>query len=84
MKARPSCTGSMDHFGIYRAPRRHIRGGQRSTAAGSKGPVIANQLRHVEAETLLFGMEPVPFDDTATWHRARAHIWTILLAAEQR
>lgn len=37
-----------------------------------KGPVVANELRHVEAETLLFGLDAVPYDDSATFHRARA------------
>jgi UbiD family decarboxylase len=46
-----------------------------------QGPVIANQLRHVEAETLLFGMEAVAHDNSATWHRARAHLDTMLTQA---
>jgi 4-hydroxy-3-polyprenylbenzoate decarboxylase len=38
-----------------------------------KGPVVANISRHVDIEALLFGVEPVPGDTTATYARARAH-----------
>ncbi|HJP04763.1 MAG: UbiD family decarboxylase [Gammaproteobacteria bacterium] len=38
-----------------------------------KGPVVANISRHVDIEALLFGVEPVPGDATATYARARAH-----------
>ncbi|MDP6437573.1 MAG: UbiD family decarboxylase [Gammaproteobacteria bacterium] len=38
-----------------------------------KGPVVANLTRHVDVEALLFGVEPVPGDATATYARARAH-----------
>ena len=67
----------VDRFGRYRAPVvvfEEIKVGGR----WMKGPVIANQLRHVDAEALLFGLEPVPFDDSATWHRARAHLDQVL------
>jgi 4-hydroxy-3-polyprenylbenzoate decarboxylase len=63
----------VDRFGRYRAPL-VIFENVKIDGEWRKGPVIANQLRHVEAETLLFGLEPVPFDDSATWHRARAHL----------
>jgi len=67
----------VDRFGLYRAPLvifEEVKiGGQ-----WIKGPVIANQLRHVEAETLIFGLQPVPFDDSATWHKARAHLDTLI------
>ena len=43
--------------------------------------IIANQLRHVEAETIIFGLEPVPYDDSATWHTARAHLDKMLAAS---
>ena len=67
----------VDHFGIYRAPL-VIFEEVKIDGRWIKGPVIANQLRHVEAETLLFGLEPVAFDDTATWHRARKHLDALL------
>jgi UbiD family decarboxylase len=63
----------VDRFGRYRCPVvifDEVKIGGRWL----KGPVVANQLRHVEAEALLFGVEPVPYDDSATWHRARAHL----------
>lgn len=63
----------VDHFGVYRAPV-VIFEEVKIDGRWMQGPVVANQLRHVEAETLLFGLEPVPFDDTATWHRARRHL----------
>ena len=69
----------VDEFGVYRAPL-VVFDEVRIDGRWIKGPVIANQLRHVEAETLLFGLEPVPFDDTATWHRARAHLDAMLEA----
>lgn len=61
----------VDLFGRFRAPLvvfEDIKiGGE-----WMKGPVVANELRHVEAEALLFGLEPVPYDDSGTWHKARA------------
>jgi 4-hydroxy-3-polyprenylbenzoate decarboxylase len=62
----------VDRFGRYRAPV-VIFENVKINGEWIKGPVVANQLRHVEAETLLFGLEPVPFDDSGTWHRARVH-----------
>ncbi len=67
----------VDRFGRYRAPLAVFEN-VKIDGRWMKGPVIANELRHVEAETLLFGLEPVPFDDSATWHRARAHLDTLL------
>ena len=70
----------VDRFGPYRAP---IVVFDEVKIGGEwiKGPVIANQLRHVEAEALLFGLEPVPFDDSATWRTARAYLDDMLAAA---
>jgi 4-hydroxy-3-polyprenylbenzoate decarboxylase len=67
----------VDRFGRYRAPI-VIFDEVKIDGKWMTGPVIANQLRHVEAETLLFGLEPVPFDDSATWHRARAYLDNML------
>jgi 4-hydroxy-3-polyprenylbenzoate decarboxylase len=61
----------VDRFGRYRAPI-VIFENIKINGEWIRGPVIANASRHVEAETLLFGMEPVPFDDSGTWHKARA------------
>ncbi len=69
----------IDRFGVYRAPL-VVFDAVRVGGRWLQGPVIANQLRHVEAETLLFGLEAVPFDDAATWHRARAHLDGLLAA----
>ena len=38
-----------------------------------EGPVICNFCRHVDIEALLFGLEPIPHDDTATYHRVREY-----------
>ncbi len=70
----------VDRFGPYRAPI-VIFDEVKIGGEWIKGPVIANQLRHVEAETLLFGLEPVPFDDSATWHTARAYLDDMLAAS---
>jgi 4-hydroxy-3-polyprenylbenzoate decarboxylase len=67
----------VDRYGRYRAPV-VIFENVKINGEWKKGPVVANQLRHVEAETLLFGLEPVPFDDSATWHRARTHLDALL------
>jgi len=67
----------VDRFGRYRAPI-VVFDEVKIDGKWMTGPVIANQLRHVEAETLLFGLEPVPFDDSATWHRARAYLDNML------
>ena len=71
----------VDRYGIYRAPI-VIFGEVKINGQWLQGPVIANQLRHVEAETLLFGMEPVAHDNSATWHRARAHLDALLQQAD--
>jgi 4-hydroxy-3-polyprenylbenzoate decarboxylase len=62
----------VDLFGRYRAPV-VIFEEVKIDGQWIKGPVIANLLRHVEAETLLFGLDAVPFDDSGTWHKARVH-----------
>ncbi len=67
----------IDRFGRYRAPV-VIFDAVKINGRWLQGPVIANQLRHVDAEALLFGLTPVPFDDAATWHRARAHLDKLL------
>ena len=67
----------VDRYGWYRAPLvifEEIKIGGRWL----RGPVLGNQLRHVEAETLLFGLEPVANDDSATWHRARGYLDAML------
>lgn len=63
----------VDRFGHYRAPV-VVFEEIKIDGRWLKGPVIGNQLRHVDAETLLFGIEPVAGNDSATWHRARAHL----------
>jgi 4-hydroxy-3-polyprenylbenzoate decarboxylase len=69
----------VDKFGAYRTPV-VVFDEVKINGEWIKGPVIANQLRHVEAETLLFGLEAVADDDSATWHRARAHHDQVLAA----
>ena len=63
----------VDRFGRYRAPV-VIFDEVKIDGQWLAGPVVANQLRHVEAEALLFGLEPVPYDDSATWHTVRAFL----------
>lgn len=70
----------VDRFGVYRAPI-VIFDEVKIDGEWLAGPVIANQLRHVEAEALLFGLEPVPYDDSATWHVARAYLDDMLAAS---
>jgi 4-hydroxy-3-polyprenylbenzoate decarboxylase len=70
----------VDRFGRYRAPI-VVFNEVKIDGEWMTGPVIANQLRHVEAETLLFGLEPVPYDDSATWHTARAYLDEMLKAS---
>jgi len=70
----------VDRFGRYRAPI-VIFDEVKIDGQWLAGPVIGNQLRHVEAEALLFGLEPVPFDDSATWHTARSHLDAMLAAS---
>jgi 4-hydroxy-3-polyprenylbenzoate decarboxylase len=67
----------VDLYGLYRAPV-VIFENVKIDGEWIKGPVIANQLRHVEAETLIFGLDSVPQDDSATWHRARQHLDELL------
>ena len=62
----------VEAYGTYRAPL-VVFEKVKINGRWIKGPIVANQMRHVEAETLLFGMQPVPDDDVATWHRAREH-----------
>ncbi len=69
----------IDAFGTYRAPL-VLFDEVKINGRWIKGPVLANQMRHVEAETLLFGMQPVPNDNVATWHRAREYFDEILTA----
>jgi len=71
----------VDRHGIYRAPI-VIFEEVKINGQWLQGPVIANQLRHVEAETLLFGIEPVAYDNSATWRRARAHLDALLVQGD--
>lgn len=68
----------VDRHGLYRAPI-VIFDEVKINGQWLQGPVVANQLRHVEAETLLFGIEPVAQDNSATWRRARAHLDALLI-----
>jgi 4-hydroxy-3-polyprenylbenzoate decarboxylase len=63
----------VDRYGWYRTPI-VIFEEVKINGQWIKGPVVANELRHIEAETLLFGLDAVPFDDSATSHRAREHL----------
>jgi len=63
----------VDRFGRMRTPAvvfDEVRIGGRWL----KGPVIANHLRHIDTEALLFGLNPVPNDTSATYRAARAHL----------
>jgi len=39
-----------------------------------EGPVFANQMRHVDIEALLFGLQPVANDGPATFKKARVYL----------
>jgi 4-hydroxy-3-polyprenylbenzoate decarboxylase len=71
----------VDRYGIYRAPI-VIFEAVKINGQWLQGPVIANQLRHVETETLLFGIEPVAHDNSATWRRSRAHLDALLIQGD--
>jgi len=63
----------VDRFGRFRAPTvmfDEVKIGGRWI----KGPVVANIARHVDIETILFGLEPVRNDGPATYARARKHL----------
>lgn len=63
----------VDRFGRMRTPVvvfDEVRIGGR----WMRGPVIANHLRHIDCEALLFGLAPVPYDDVATYRVARVHV----------
>ncbi len=67
----------VDIYGRFRAP---ILLFERVKIDGRwiDGPVIANQLRHVDCEAILFGLEPVTNDGPATWRRARVYLDAML------
>jgi 4-hydroxy-3-polyprenylbenzoate decarboxylase len=63
----------VDHYDRFHAPAvlfEEVRIGDR----WRKGPVVANFARHVDIETILFGLEPVPGDSPATYGKARAYL----------
>ena len=63
----------VDRYGKDRAPVVRF---ERVKIAGRwiDGPIFANQMRHVDIEALLFGLEPVANDGPATFRKARAYL----------
>jgi len=70
----------VDRYGRFRAP---IVLFERVKIDGRwiDGPVIGNELRHVDVEAILFGLEPVPNDGPATYRRARVYLDEMLSKA---
>jgi 4-hydroxy-3-polyprenylbenzoate decarboxylase len=67
----------VDRYGIYEAPIlvfKKVKIGGR----WMEGPVIANRLRHLHAESILFGLEPDMREPTNSYYRAFAHLTKIL------
>ncbi|MDH3510336.1 MAG: UbiD family decarboxylase [Gammaproteobacteria bacterium] len=67
----------VDHYGRFHAPVVLFEE-VRIDGRWIKGPVIANHSRHVDIETILFGLQPVPGDAPATFRRARQHLDQLL------
>ena len=63
----------VDHYGWVRTPVVLFEE-VKIDGRWMQGPVLANISRHVDIEALMFGVEPVPGDTTATYARARAHL----------
>ena len=63
----------VDHYGWSRTPVVRFEE-VKIDGRWMQGPVLANISRHVDIEALMFGVEPVPGDTTATYARARAHL----------
>lgn len=67
----------VDRYGVYEAPLLvfdKVKIGGRWI----KGPVVANRLRHLDAEAILFGLDPVPNNPIGSYHRAFDHLTAIL------
>jgi 4-hydroxy-3-polyprenylbenzoate decarboxylase len=63
----------VDRYGKDRAPAVRF---ERVKIGGRwiEGPIFANQMRHVDIEALLFGLQPDQNDGPATFRRARAYL----------
>ncbi|MEC9375943.1 MAG: UbiD family decarboxylase [Pseudomonadota bacterium] len=67
----------IDRFGILEAPIvvfNKVKIGGR----WMEGPVIANRLRHLHAEAILFGLDPSDRDPVESYHNAFEHLTEIL------
>ena len=68
-----------DKFGMYEAPAM-IFENIKQDGRWFKGPVIANHQGHWIAESLIWGLEPVPGDHFASYRQAKAHLHKMLEA----
>jgi len=68
-----------DKFGMYEAPAM-IFENIKQDGQWFKGPVIVNHQGHWVAESLIWGIEPVPGNHFASYRRAKAHLHKMLEA----
>jgi 4-hydroxy-3-polyprenylbenzoate decarboxylase len=68
-----------DKFGMYEAPAM-IFENIKQDGQWFKGPVIVNHQGHWVAESLIWGLEPVPGDHFASYRQAKAHLHKMLEA----
>ena len=66
-----------DKFGFYEAPAMMFEN-VKIDGQWVKGPVIANHQGHWATDAILWGLEPVPGDNHATYRRAKAHLSDML------
>ena len=66
-----------DKFGFYETPAMMFEN-VKIDGQWVKGPVIANHQGHWATDALLWGLEPVPGDNYATYRRAKAHLSAML------
>ena len=66
-----------DKFGMYEAPAM-IFENIKQDGQWFKGPVIANHQGHWIAESLLWGLEPIPGDHFASYRRAKDYLHKML------
>jgi len=63
----------IDKFGMYFAPAL-VMENVKIDGVWHKGPIVTNHCGHWDTECLSFGLEPVPNDHIATYHKALARV----------
>ena len=63
----------IDKFGMYFAPAL-VMENVKIDGVWHKGPIVTNHCGHWDTECLSFGLEPVPNDHVATYHKALARV----------